>query len=52
MTELQAIPAARARLDATELALIDRARRDGATWADIASALGLRRKLSRLRDSR
>src|SRR3954471_12448009 len=41
MDELRAIPAARARLDADELALIDRARRDGATWADIARALGL-----------
>ena len=32
---------ARARLDAADLAAIDRARRDGATWADIAAALGL-----------
>jgi hypothetical protein len=38
---LRGIPASRARLDATELDLIDRARRTGATWADIASALGL-----------
>jgi hypothetical protein len=38
---LRAIPAARARLEEEELALIDRARRDGATWADIADALGL-----------
>jgi hypothetical protein len=39
--DLRAIPAARARLDAAELALIDGARRDGATWADVAEALGL-----------
>jgi hypothetical protein len=38
---LRGIPAERARLDETELELIDRARRSGATWADIASALGL-----------
>src|SRR3954452_23184170 len=41
LTELAAIPIARASLDAQELALIDRARRAGATWADIAGALGL-----------
>ena len=41
LADLRAIPAARARLDAEELALIDRARREGATWADIAEALGL-----------
>ncbi|MFC7273313.1 hypothetical protein ACFQS1_04905 [Paractinoplanes rhizophilus] len=41
LTALREIPAARARLDAAELELIDQARRDGATWADIASALGL-----------
>ncbi|WP_312034447.1 hypothetical protein [Actinoplanes sp. TBRC 11911] len=41
LAELRAVPAARARLDAEELALIDRARREGATWADIADALGL-----------
>jgi hypothetical protein len=41
LTDLRAIPAARARLDAAELELIDRARRGGATWADIADALGL-----------
>lgn len=41
LAELESIPAARARLDAAELALIDKARRDGATWADIADALGL-----------
>ncbi|MET0414606.1 MAG: hypothetical protein ABW022_01120, partial [Actinoplanes sp.] len=39
--ELRAVPAARAELDAAELALIDQARRAGATWADVASALGL-----------
>jgi hypothetical protein len=38
---LRRIPAARARLDDEELALIDRARRAGSTWADIAAALGL-----------
>ncbi|HEY0536549.1 MAG TPA: hypothetical protein VGD29_33605 [Actinoplanes sp.] len=38
---LREIPASRARLDSAELDLIDRARRSGATWADIASALGL-----------
>jgi len=41
LTALRAIPAARARLDASELDLIDQARRAGATWADIAAALGL-----------
>ena len=41
LTDLRAIPAAHARLDAAELELIDRARRAGATWADIAAALGL-----------
>jgi hypothetical protein len=41
LTALQAIPAARARLDAQELVLIDQARREGATWVEIASALGL-----------
>jgi len=41
LSDLRAIPAARARLDAAELALIDQARRDGVTWADIAEALGL-----------
>jgi hypothetical protein len=39
--DLRAIRAARARLDAEELALIDGARRAGATWAEIAAALGL-----------
>ena len=41
LDELRAIPAARARLDAEELALMDRARRSGATWTQIAEALGL-----------
>jgi hypothetical protein len=41
LESLRGIPAARARLDSAELDLIDRARRSGATWADIASALGL-----------
>ena len=41
LTELRAVSAARARLNAEELALIDRARRAGATWAEIAAALGL-----------
>jgi len=38
---LRTIPAERARLDARELALIDQARREGATWAEVAEALGL-----------
>ncbi|MEV6300997.1 hypothetical protein AB0M02_16435 [Actinoplanes sp. NPDC051861] len=41
LTELREIPAQRARLDAAELELIDRARRAGATWPEIAEALGL-----------
>ncbi|GIE84873.1 hypothetical protein [Actinoplanes regularis] len=41
LSELCEIRARRARLDAEELALIDRARRDGATWPAIAAALGL-----------
>ena len=41
LTELREIPARRARLDAAELALIDQARRAGATWPEIAGALGL-----------
>jgi hypothetical protein len=41
LSGLRAVPAARASLDATELSLIDQARREGATWADIAAALGL-----------
>ncbi|QLQ36409.1 hypothetical protein [Micromonospora robiginosa] len=41
LTRLTEIEAARARLDERELELIDRARHDGATWAQIADALGL-----------
>jgi hypothetical protein len=41
LSDLREIPERRARLEADELALIDRARRDGATWAEIAEALGL-----------
>jgi hypothetical protein len=41
LDELRKIPTARQRLDAQELALIDRARRAGATWSEIAGALGL-----------
>jgi hypothetical protein len=41
LDSLRAIPAERARMDEAELDLIDRARRAGATWGDIASALGL-----------
>jgi hypothetical protein len=41
LTALRAIPAERARLDARELTLIDQARREGATWAEIAEALTL-----------
>lgn len=41
LSKLREIPAERARLDQTELELIDRARRDGATWGEIAGALGL-----------
>ena len=39
--DLRAIAGERARLDDRELELIDRARRQGATWADVAAALGL-----------
>jgi hypothetical protein len=41
LTALRAVPAARARLDAEELELIDQARRAGATWGEVADALGL-----------
>jgi hypothetical protein len=41
LSALRAIPAERARLDARELALIDQARREGATWVEVAEALGL-----------
>jgi hypothetical protein len=39
--ELGAIAAERERLDDRELALIDQARRAGATWTQVAGALGL-----------
>ncbi|MER7457866.1 hypothetical protein [Micromonospora sp. NPDC126480] len=38
---LTEVRAARARLDDEELTLIDRARHAGATWAQVAAALGL-----------
>ncbi|MFR9777525.1 hypothetical protein ACL02O_15905 [Micromonospora sp. MS34] len=41
MAQLAEIAADRARLDERELELIDRARHGGATWAQIAAALGL-----------
>jgi len=41
LTLLADIAADRIRLDERELALIDRARHAGATWAQIAAALGL-----------
>jgi hypothetical protein len=41
LDQLTAVAAAREALDARELRLIDQARRDGATWAEIAAALGL-----------
>jgi hypothetical protein len=41
LASLREIPTERARLDTAELDLIDHARRGGATWADIAAALGL-----------
>ncbi|MFF0655674.1 MULTISPECIES: hypothetical protein [Micromonospora] len=41
LARLSEIAAARVRLDERELDLIDRARHDGATWAEIARALGL-----------
>ncbi|MEE3921449.1 hypothetical protein V2I01_33970 [Micromonospora sp. BRA006-A] len=41
LDHLSEIAAARVRLDDRELDLIDRARHDGATWAEIARALGL-----------
>ncbi|WP_250030431.1 DUF2857 domain-containing protein [Paractinoplanes maris] len=41
LSGLRGVPAARARIDAEELELIDRARRAGATWGEIADALGL-----------
>lgn len=41
LARLSEITVARVRLDECELDLIDRARHDGATWAEIARALGL-----------
>jgi hypothetical protein len=41
LDELTLVAGARAALDERELTLIDRARRDGATWGQIAAALGL-----------
>ncbi|WCN80232.1 hypothetical protein [Micromonospora sp. LH3U1] len=41
LAQLADVRAARARLDERELELIDRARHEGATWAQIATALGL-----------
>jgi hypothetical protein len=41
LAQLGDVPAARAALDERELALIDRARRAGATWGQVAAALGL-----------
>ncbi|MFC4016972.1 hypothetical protein ACFOW4_03305 [Micromonospora sp. GCM10011542] len=41
LPELADVAAARARLDERELELIDRARHAGATWAQVAAALGL-----------
>ncbi|WP_306212050.1 hypothetical protein [Actinoplanes sp. RD1] len=41
LDQLAEIGPARARLDERELELIDRARQAGATWAQVAAALGL-----------
>ncbi|MEU8255107.1 hypothetical protein AB0C06_12685 [Micromonospora inaquosa] len=41
LDRLADVRAARARLDEQELEIIDRARHEGATWAQIAMALGL-----------
>ncbi|MFG2051081.1 hypothetical protein ACGFIW_27075 [Micromonospora sp. NPDC048935] len=41
LARLADVQVARARLDEQELDLIDRARHDGATWAQVAQALGL-----------
>ncbi|MEV0732189.1 hypothetical protein [Polymorphospora sp. NPDC050346] len=41
LADLAEVRAARARLDEHELTLIERARHGGATWAQIAAALGL-----------
>ncbi|MGK5672890.1 hypothetical protein ACSNOB_08605 [Micromonospora sp. URMC 106] len=61
IAQLADVVAERARLDERELDLIDRARHAGATWAQIAAALGLgsrqaaeqrRQRLAALRRSR
>ena len=41
LEQLSAVAAARVAFDERELRLIDQARRDGATWAEVAGALGL-----------
>jgi hypothetical protein len=41
LVELDELRAARAALDLRELELIDRARRQGATWTEIAASLGM-----------
>lgn len=41
LVQLAEVGAARVRLDERELELIDRARHGGATWAQVAAALGL-----------
>ncbi|MFF0154423.1 hypothetical protein [Micromonospora sp. NPDC005203] len=41
LAQLADVQVARAHLDERELDLIDRARHDGATWAQVAQALGL-----------
>jgi hypothetical protein len=41
LDDLRDIAADRARLDARELTALDNARRQGATWAEIAEALGV-----------
>ncbi|MFI6229343.1 hypothetical protein ACIBCR_18750 [Micromonospora echinospora] len=61
LTQLADVSVDRARLDERELELIDRARHAGATWAQVAAALGLgsrqaaeqrRQRLAALRRSR
>ncbi|MFI6821981.1 hypothetical protein ACIBJE_13645 [Micromonospora sp. NPDC050187] len=61
LTQLAGLAVDRARLDERELELIDRARHAGATWAQVAAALGLgsrqaaeqrRQRLAALRRSR
>lgn len=41
LDQLSSVAASRVAFDERELRLIDQARRDGATWAEIAGALGL-----------